>query len=153
MKLNKKGFTLIELLAVIVILAVVMLIAVTAVTPLMAKSRKGALADEGIGLISAGELAYEAYQLEGGTSPLSGEQCFTLQGLVDKGYYKKGAKEGYKGSVLIKPDGDSQFWISNGTYAFNGETAKYNLDHAIPNGTTTTYADASVNCNGKTPVF
>ena len=63
MRNNKKGFTLIELVAVIVILAVVMLIAVSAVGPLMAKSRKGALENEGIALSNAAKTAFQAEQL------------------------------------------------------------------------------------------
>lgn len=132
MKNNKKGFTLIELLAVIVILAVVMLIAVSAVGPLMAKSRKGSLSDEGIAAISAAQTAYQAEQMNA-TSAIkpTSTVCFDLKYLAVKNYFTKGNGDGYTGSILVKYDGSGKytytFWISNGTYVF-GENAENGID-------------------------
>ena len=136
---NKNGFTLIELLAVIVILAVVMLIAATAVLPMMTKSRKNALLDEGLALEKAAKLAYQ--------DPVAGKAvgktaCYSLQYLNESGFYEKGAKDGYIGSVLITPINNSksykyQFWISNNTYGYNGAYAT-----TSSGGTPATYENA-----------
>lgn len=127
MKNNKKGFTLIELLAVIVILAVVMLIAVSAVGPLMAKSRKGSLSDEGIGIVDAAQTAYQAEQMNANSVIKSTSTvCFDLKYLNTKQYYPKGnSTDGYTGSVLVKYDSGKYtytFWISNGTYVFGKDS-------------------------------
>lgn len=165
MKNNKKGFTLIELLAVIVILAVVMLIAVSAVGPLMAKSRKGSLSDEGLGAISAAQSAYQAEQMNA-TSAIkpTSTVCFDLKYLAVKNYFTKGNGDGYDGSVLVKYDGNAKytytFWISNGTYVFgtskNGATLGSGVDPNdidLENNTTvrdvtTTEPKASNDCGG-----
>lgn len=129
---DKKGFTLVELLAVIVILAVVMVIAVTAVGPLMAKSRKGALGSEGLGLVEAAKLAYQAEQMAAGTDRIKPTQsvCFELQWLVTNGYFEsKKSLSGYTGSVLVTYNTGAtgkngtysyKFWISDGNYSFGG---------------------------------
>ena len=122
---NKRGFTLIELLAVIVILAVVMLIAATAVLPMMTKSRKNALLDEGAALEKAAKLAYQ--------DPTSGavgkKACYSLNYLHENGFYEKGVDDGYAGSVYIVPTGSgttstfaTSFWISNNTYGYKNVT-------------------------------
>lgn len=163
MKNNKKGFTLIELLAVIVILAVVMLIAVSAVGPLMAKSRKGSLSDEGIGIVGAAQTAYQAEQMNA-TSVIKSTStvCFDLRYLNEKQYYTKGTgTDGYTGSVLAKYDDTTKkysytFWISNGTYVFGTPNASGTLGigvdpNAIDLDNTTMVKDgntASNNCGG-----
>lgn len=135
MRLNRKGFTLVELLAVIVILAVVMLIAVTAVGPLMTKSRKSALGTEGVGLVDAAKTAYQAEQLNNNSAikPTS-SACFDLEWLKAKNYFEKGSSDGYTGSVEVKYTSGTYtytFWISNGTYAFNGANpAGYDVENS-----------------------
>lgn len=157
MKNNKKGFTLIELLAVIVILAVVMLIAVSAVGPLMAKSRKGSLSDEGIGIVGAAQTAYQAEQMNA-TSVIKSTStvCFDLRYLNEKQYYTKGTgTDGYTGSVLAKYDDTTKkysytFWISNGTYVF-GKSGQGVDPNAVDLDNTTMVTDgntASNNCGG-----
>lgn len=156
MRNNKKGFTLIELLAVIVILAVVMLIAVSAVGPLMAKSRKGALETEGIALSNAAKTAFQAEQLNASSviKPTS-TVCFDLEYLYNQKYYEKGDKQGYKGSVLVTyANGDYTYniWISNGTYYIeNQEPDDIDLDKEVNDVTDTT--SVSINCGGKTGVI
>ena len=117
---NKKGFTLIELLAVIVILAVVMLIAATAVIPMMTKSRKNALLDEGIALEKAAKLAYQ--------DPVSGMAgkavCYDLETLASAGFYEKSSSDKYYGSILIYPyptgsdTFKSRIYITNANYGY-----------------------------------
>lgn len=163
MKNNKKGFTLIELLAVIVILAVVMLIAVSAVGPLMAKSRKGSLSDEGISIVSAAQTAYQAEQMNANSKIKSTSTvCFDLKYLNAKQYYTKGTgTDDYTGSVLAKYDASTKkysytFWISNGTYVFGtpkiGTTNGTGVDpNAIDLDSTTMVTDgtrASSDCGG-----
>ena len=124
MRNNKKGFTLIELLAVIVILAVVMLIAVSAVGPLMAKSRKGALETEGITLSDAAKTAFQAEQLNANSViKATSTVCFDLEYLYNQNYYEKGSAQGYTGSVLVTHKEGAytyKIWISNKTYAIRG---------------------------------
>ena len=148
MRNNKKGFTLIELLAVIVILAVVMLIAVSAVGPLMAKSRKGALETEGIALSNAAKTAFQAEQLNASSviKPTS-TVCFDLEYLYSQKYYEKGSAQDYTGSVLVTyANGDYTYsiWISNKTYAISGKAPNaINLDNDVTDATS-----ASNNCGG-----
>lgn len=138
MRNNKKGFTLIELLAVIVILAVVMLIAVSAVGPLMAKSRKGALETEGIALSNAAKTAFQAEQLNASSviKPTSAV-CFDLEFLYNQNYYEKGKDDGYTGSVLVTYDSSTRkyeytIWISNGTYyIFNKKPDGINIEKDV----------------------
>lgn len=92
MKMNKKGFTLVELLAVIVILAIVMLVGVTAVGPILEKSRKNGILDEGAAITDAALLAYSSQDAFGGTVITSGS-TLSIDTLVTAGYYiKKNAK-------------------------------------------------------------
>ncbi|MBR1413165.1 MAG: type II secretion system protein [Bacilli bacterium] len=144
---NKKGFTLIELLAVIVILAVVMLIAATAVLPMMTKSRKNALLDEGVALEKAAKLAYQ--------DPYSGDVgnavCYPLSYLYTNGFFEKGAPDdNYYGSVLIYPSTPgatsfkSRVWISNGTYAYVGKQDGSNGYYGIINSTSSVGTASSV---------
>lgn len=121
---NKKGFTLVELLAVIVILAVVILIASNSVLSQMDRARKNVLASEGNILIESAKNAYQFGVLEGGIK--NGSACFSLEYLYKSGLYSKGKeKDGYTGSVLVKPEGNIvtyTYWISNGTFVVSGET-------------------------------
>lgn len=133
--MNKKGFTLVELLAVIVILAIVMLIAVTAIGPIMSKSRKGALGNEGIFLVDAAKTAFQAEQLSANSAVKSNSSvCFDLEWLYSNNYFEKGAANSYTGSVLAEQAGNGKvtyhFWISNGSYAFVNATVDYNIDDA-----------------------
>ena len=150
MRNNKKGFTLIELLAVIVILAVVMLIAVSAVGPLMAKSRKGALENEGIALSNAAKTAFQAEQLNANSViKATSTVCFDLEYLYNQKYYEKGSAQGYTGSVLVTyANGDYTYsiWISNKTYAISGKAPNaINLDTDV-----TDAASASNKCGVET---
>ena len=150
MRNNKKGFTLIELLAVIVILAVVMLIAVSAVGPLMAKSRKGALETEGIALSNAAKTAFQAEQLNANSViKATSTVCFDLEYLYNQKYYEKGDAQGYTGSVLVTyANGDYTYsiWISNKTYAISGKAPNaINLDTDV-----TDAASASSKCGVET---
>ena len=149
MKMNKKGFTLVELLAVIVILAVVMLIGVTAVGPLMARSRKSALATEGLGIVDAAKAAIQAEQLSASSSINStSDVCFDLKWLCTNGYYEKGCNDDYTGSVLADYNNGSysyKFWISNGVYVFaNQDPTSYDINSATDGDT------AATNCGGAT---
>ena len=153
MRNNKKGFTLIELLAVIVILAVVMLIAVSAVGPLMAKSRKGALENEGIALSNAAKTAFQAEQLNANSAiKATSTVCFDLEYLYNQKYYEKGDAQGYTGSVLVTyANGDYTYkiWISNKTYAISEKAPNaINLDTDVTDATS-----ASNNCNNATSVI
>ena len=150
MRNNKKGFTLIELLAVIVILAVVMLIAVSAVGPLMAKSRKGALETEGIALSNAAKTAFQAEQLNANSViKATSTVCFDLEYLYNQKYYEKGDAQGYTGSVLVTYAGGDytyKIWISNKTYAISGKAPNaINLDTDV-----TDAASASSKCGVET---
>ena len=125
MKSNNKGFTLVELLAVIVILAVVMTMAVTAVGPLMARARKGALGEEGLNLVESAKNALQLEQMKA-TSVIKATStvCFSLSYLNAQQYFDKGTENGYSGSVLVTYNSSTKnytykFWISNGTYAFS----------------------------------
>lgn len=129
---DAKGFTLVELLAVIVILAVIMLMAVTAVTPIMEKSRKSALGDEGLQLVEAAKMAFQAEQMGTEIKYKATETvCFSMYWLYSHNYFDHGSGnaadgDGYVGSVLVAYDKNSKnynytFWIDNGTYAFVGE--------------------------------
>ncbi len=137
MKSNNKGFTLVELLAVIVILAVVMTMAVTAVGPLMARARKGALGEEGLQLIESAKTALQLEQMKA-TSKIKATStvCFSLSYLNKGNYYDKGSSEGYTGSVLVKYVASTKsyqyyFWISNGTYKFeNIQDSAYDYEKA-----------------------
>lgn len=127
---NKKGFTLVELLAVIVVLAVVMVIATTAIGPILTKTRKGALGSEGLALIDAAKMAYQAEQMASSDRIKSTESaCFSLKWLKANGYYesKKDIDGIYNGSVLITYVSASKsytytFWISNEEYIFDNVT-------------------------------
>ncbi|NMA50685.1 MAG: prepilin-type N-terminal cleavage/methylation domain-containing protein [Mollicutes bacterium] len=133
---DKKGFTLIELLAIIVILAVVMLIGATAIGPIMARSRKSALGVEGLAAVDA---AKHAYQMEVMNESFKSTDsvCFNLAYLKSQDYFDKGTGatgDGYTGSVLVTYSGGNytyKFWISNGTYIFEGINAEsYKPDKA-----------------------
>lgn len=145
MKKNKNGFTLVELLAVIVILAVIILIASGNVLSQMDRGRKNALAAEGNTLIK--ESAIPAYQLailDGRVT--TGSACFSLEYLYQEGYFSKGKKDGYSGSVLVQPDAEGKvvsytFWISNSSYVVTGATGTTGKDAVA--GTS-----ASTNCGG-----
>ena len=152
MIINKKGFTLVELLAVIVILAVVMLIGVTAVGPLMTRARKSALGTEGIGIVDAAKMAYQAEQLNGSSiiKPTS-SVCFDLRWLCTNKYFEKGCDgystttgDKYTGSVLVSYASGKytyKYWISNGVYVFaNIDPSQVDANKAT-DGTT-----ASANC-------
>ena len=147
---NTKGFTLVELLAVIVILAVVMMMAVTAIGPIMTRARKGALGEEGLALINAAERAYQLEQMKT-TSKIkaTSSACFSLNWLNVNQYFDKGAGNDYHGSVLISYDTTKKtytykFWISNGTYVFDGMSRDaYDYEKAT-DGTT-----ASEDCGGQ----
>lgn len=137
---DKKGFTLVELLAVIVILAVVMVIAVTAVTPLMAKSQKGALGSEGLALVEAAQIAYQAEQMASDANKINPTEsvCFDLKWLVENGYYEsRKSLANYSGSVLVTYTKGAagktgtytyKFWISDGSYAYEGGDTKVGQD-------------------------
>ena len=123
--MNKKGFTLVELLAVIVILAVVMLIGGTTVLPMMQKAQKSALGEEGLtAMKKAEELMASDAVLGNAEYNTTSNVCYSLKYLCEKGVFDKGCDDNYTGSVLSKytTDGkrDFKFWISNGTYSFNG---------------------------------
>ena len=136
MKSNNKGFTLVELLAVIVILAVVMTMAVTAVGPLMARARKGALGEEGLNLVEAAKKAHQLEQMKA-TSKIKATStvCMTLGYLNKNNYFEKGSSAGYDGSVLITYANGKytyKFWITNGTYSFNGISPDaYDYEQAV----------------------
>jgi len=163
MGLNKKGFTLVELLAVIVILAVVMLIAVTAVGPLMTRTRKSALATEGLGLIEAAETAFQAEQLATSSKiKATSDVCFDMKWLYDNGYFEKGSgSDGYTGSVFADYDTTTKkhtytFWISNGTYKYGADgTSNSSTGEGInptsydPDTDAVDGATASANCGYK----
>ncbi len=150
MKRNKNGFTLVELLAVIVILAVIILIATNNVGEAMTKARKNALAIEGNSAVKGAKEAYQIAILEGDIT--TGAACFSLSYLYNKGYFDKGSGTGegndnYTGSVLVQPDAGKatytyKFWLSNGSYVFNGVSYGSNGTSATE-GTT-----ASPNCGG-----
>ncbi len=150
MKRNKNGFTLVELLAVIVILAVIVLVATNNVGEAMTKARKNALAIEGNNAVKGAKEAYQIAILDGDIT--TGTACFSLSYLYNKGYFDKGSGTGsggdnYTGSVLVQPDSGKatytyKFWISNGSYVFNG--VSYGS-----NGTSATEGtSASINCGG-----
>lgn len=153
---DTKGFTLVELLAVIVILAVIMLMAVTAVTPIMEKSRKSALGDEGLQLVEAAKMAFQAEQM--GTAikyKATDTVCFSMAWLYKNNYFDYGSGnvadgDGYVGSVLVAYDKTTKnynytFWIDNGTYAYNNVPLNtYGYDKAVPSDTGT----AINNCGG-----
>ena len=136
---NTKGFTLVELLAVIVILAVVMTMAVSMVGPLMARSRKGALGEEGLGLIEQAKQAYQLQQMKpSGAIKSTSTVCFSLAWLHNNGFFEKGSENGYTGSVLIKYNSGNysySFWISNGTYTFTNMSQQgYDYETATDGG-------------------
>ena len=128
---KKKGFTLIELLAVIVILAVIMLIGVTAVGPIMTKSKKSSLGDEGLALVDAAKTAFHYEQANGTKIRTNSSACFSYEFLIKNGYYDKSSND-YGGSVLIEFDSSNntysyKFWISNEEYQYSGVTVdEYN---------------------------
>lgn len=148
MKRNKNGFTLVELLAVIVILAVIVLIATSNISNLMSDARKNALAIEGNNAVKGAKLAYNSAILNGQIT--TGTACFSLKYLYEKGFFEKGSGAGesgdhYTGSVLVEPSGTAtvyRFWISNGSYVFNGVSFGATGEDATE-GTT-----ASTNCGG-----
>lgn len=157
MKMNKKGFTLVELLAVIVILAVVMLIATTAVGPLMTKSRKSALGTEGIGLVDAAKMAYQAEQADSNSGiKATSSACFSLDWLYEHNYFEKSDADGYYGSVLVSRQSDGKyeytFWIGNGTYAFEGLGVDYDVEDSKVVDFADGHKTSLVNCNGATGV-
>ncbi len=142
-KNNKKGFTLVELLAVIVILAVIILIASSSVLSQMDKARKNALAIEGNTLINSAKNAFQTDILNGVATGTE-EKCYSLNFLNSEGYFSKGEKDGYTGSVLVSPSSDGKivtykFWISNGSFRVTGETGTTGKD-------ATTESNASNNC-------
>ena len=148
---SNKGFTLVELLAVIVILAVVMTMAVTAVGPLMARARKGALGEEGLNLVEAAKKAHQLEQMKA-TSKIKATSnvCFTLGYLNSNNYFEKGSSAGYYGSVYILYDSKTKaytykFWITNGTYYFDGmsDTA-YDYEQAKDGSTQNNYCPNSL---------
>lgn len=124
-RLNKKGFTLIELLAVIVILAVIILIAASNIGAMTSKAKKSVLAVEGNTLVDAAKTAYQMGILDGEIANASKSACFSLTYLNSEGYFDKGSKEGYNGSVLVTASDDAKtysykFWISDKSYSFTG---------------------------------
>ena len=133
---KKKGFTLIELLAVIVILAVILLIGVMAVVPLITKSKKNSLVNEGVALIKSSKIAFNDEQLESSELHLSPNKsyCFSLDWLRDHNYYDK-ASDNYNGSVLVYVNKDGTFsyyyWITNGKYHINAGTGE---KYVVENG-------------------
>lgn len=132
--MNRKGFTLVELLAVIVILAIVMLIAITSVGPLMEKSRKNALGDEGIALSKS--IAY-VVNFDPSQKFMKENTCVSLSYLYENEIFSKGAPEGYDGSVYVsynheKGKYEYRYWLTNGTYAYMGVTQdEFNDEHAV----------------------
>lgn len=126
MKMNKKGFTLVELLAVIVILAIVMLVGVTAVGPVMEKTRKNAIIDEGLTIMDAALLAYESDEAFSETTITLGKAVS-----IDKlgSYYTK-KDAGFEGTVIVSKDLDSDeittsycLWNSNTGYGIENGSA------------------------------
>lgn len=141
---NKNGFTLIELLAVIVVLAVIIMIASNNVLGAMNDARKNALAIEGNRLIDAAKNAYQMDILNGTVK--TGSKCYSLENLyAEYGFYSKGKKDNYTGSVLVTPDANGKiftyrFWISNGSFRVVG-------DAGTTGSNATNAADASETCD------
>jgi type IV pilus assembly protein PilA len=119
---NKRGFTLIELLAVIVILAIIIMVATSNIGGLTQTARKNILAVEGNTAVDGAKEAYQIAILEGDVT--TGSACFTIEYLYQEGYYSKGSKDGYQGSVLVSSDDGKvytyTFWFSDANYVFDG---------------------------------
>jgi len=130
--MKKNGFTLVELLAVIVVLGIVMVLATTTVLPLMSQSREKAFRTEANGVLQAAETVRDLYTLGELTMPtnsceLGTKMCFTIDDLIDSGYYK-GDKDTYDGTLTID--------LSSNDYTLN---FKKGSEFAIIGGTVKDY--------------
>lgn len=142
MKNNKKGFTLIELLAVIVILAVVALIGMTAIGPVMANSRKAALKNDGLDLISSAKTAFQAEGLKSDPEFNSTQTvCLSYAWLAANGYAE--LKKDYKGSVLVSyteatsttsSSYSYKYWVRNKEYGYAGANDGTGYESAVGSG-------------------
>ena len=142
MKNNKKGFTLIELLAVIVILAVVALIGMTAIGPVMANSRKAALKNDGLDLISSAKTAFQAEGLKSDPKFNSTQTvCLSYAWLAANGYAE--LKKDYKGSVLVSyteatsttsSSYSYKYWVKNKEYGYAGANDGTGYESAVGSG-------------------
>ncbi len=157
MKNNNRGFTLVEFLTVRAIIAMIMAMSVTAVGPMMTRTRKGALGEEGLQLVEA---AKDAFQLEQMKAPNVIEStstvCFSLEYLNDHQYFEKGYLNDYTGSVLVAYDSSTKkykytFWLSNGMYVFDGMSPDaYDYEQAKNGSTASAFCGESSEANFKT---
>ena len=147
---NKKGFTLVELLAVIVILATIMLIGGLVVLPMIKKSKIETLGVEGLSTIDSAKKLYTSEMFKNTDEALfysTDSVCVDIEYLYQQGYFDKGEKDKYTGSVYAKHKLDDSyeyyFWISDGTYVYTGATKDTYMDvNKVTDGGT-----AIRNCN------